>query len=454
MALERMADSQDNVTFPLKRERLDVYAIRHPFDYAKEKIKIDGSDFSENEFVRNSMLNLRFNEHDKDHRFACFKKNEECRAFLPTLIQVEPDILWDDDHGIDCCFSWDWDGVENEIIPIQRKICAFTVLPERSFGDQYLNIHTKVISNIFACNSNVQIGDIGHLFYNTLYTSKSTQAEDSRNFLYISNGFARTLQGQIEKQQRESNESSTSSSDEAPDFVQGLILVMAGIRAHMASTIISAPMAHLLATTGSRFHLSHETKGLPVAQMEDALLGNEITYYYRGARTNAITDNNNDDDDNNDDEDTDSDENDEFLVWPDSFVDAYMYRSEALENMSAYEFVMKYEVVYKNAKQNENSQTGGTRSSKRYKGGRFDFTDKHPCKGRAHVRQLKHERIPIVYSKDGYTDISLLDLDSESPSEAAKIQRENYARLALLLFYPFTEWDDLKAFKNGNSDGK
>jgi hypothetical protein len=56
MALERFAEPQECLTFPLKREKLDTFAIRHPYDYVKGNIKPDAIQFFENEFVRNSMV--------------------------------------------------------------------------------------------------------------------------------------------------------------------------------------------------------------------------------------------------------------------------------------------------------------------------------------------------------------------------------------------------------------
>ena len=339
--------------------------------------------------------------------------------------------------GIQCTMTRIWDN----FVPRKR-----TSLHLVSFQNAVLEISISMSTaqrfpTSFACNSNVQFGDIGHLFYSTIYTSKKTQAEDSRNFLFISSSFASTVQNQLEKRQRASNNDSASSSEEAPDFVEGLVRVMAGIRAHMASTVVSAPMAHLLATRKSRFHLSHETKGLPVAQLEDLEEGNEISYYYR--RGKKVNDDTTDDD---------TDDEEEVLIWPDSFADNYMKRPEDLKEVSAFEFVMKYEVVYKNAQENQDSESSSRdiRSSKRYKGGRLSFEEGHPCKGRAHVRRLKHERVPIIYSKHELIDIALLELNDsdppfeDSPSEAAKIYREQYARLALLLFYPFTEFSQLK----------
>ena len=52
-------------------------------------------------------------------------------------------------------------------------------------GCQYLNSHNTTISYILNCNNNIQIGDASQVFYSTLYTSKSTQEEDSEKQLRI-----------------------------------------------------------------------------------------------------------------------------------------------------------------------------------------------------------------------------------------------------------------------------
>ena len=64
------------------------------------------------------------------------------------------------------------DGSVNTVYP-------FIILPKRPMGCQYLNSHNTTISYILNCNNNIQIGDASQVFYTTLYTSKSTQEEDS-----------------------------------------------------------------------------------------------------------------------------------------------------------------------------------------------------------------------------------------------------------------------------------
>ena len=70
------------------------------------------------------------------------------------------------------------DGSVNTVYP-------FMVLPKQPMGCQFINAHNKAISNVFNFNTNIQIGDASQVFYSTLYTSKSTQDEDSEKQIRI-----------------------------------------------------------------------------------------------------------------------------------------------------------------------------------------------------------------------------------------------------------------------------
>jgi hypothetical protein len=75
-----------------------------------------------------------------------------------------------------------WHSLDGSTI----EICSFIVLQKRTMGCcQYINPHNLPILNDFNFNTNIQIGDVSQVFYSTLYTSKSTQAEDSENQLRI-----------------------------------------------------------------------------------------------------------------------------------------------------------------------------------------------------------------------------------------------------------------------------
>jgi hypothetical protein len=59
------------------------------------------------------------------------------------------------------------------------------VTPKRRMHCQFINAHNKTISEVFNFNTNIQIGDALQVFYSTLYTSKTTQDEDSKKQLHI-----------------------------------------------------------------------------------------------------------------------------------------------------------------------------------------------------------------------------------------------------------------------------
>ena len=56
---------------------------------------------------------------------------------------------------------------------------VWSVRTERPMGCQYLNTYNKPISEVFCCNTNIQIGDRSQVYYCTLYCGKSTQKDDA-----------------------------------------------------------------------------------------------------------------------------------------------------------------------------------------------------------------------------------------------------------------------------------
>ena len=75
----------------------------------------------------------------------------------------------------------------------------FQVVTKRLQGDQFLNVHNTIASYLFSCNTNIQIGEVDHMYYNTLYGSKSTQKENTRSFMNVSNALSRRITNQIDK---------------------------------------------------------------------------------------------------------------------------------------------------------------------------------------------------------------------------------------------------------------
>ena len=94
----------------------------------------------------------------------------------------------------------DWHRLDGSVI----RVPPFMVLPKRPMGCQFINTHNIALSEILNCNSNVQIGDSSHVYYSTLYTSKSTQKEDSEVQYCIGHAIIKRLRRvQLEAQQNE-----------------------------------------------------------------------------------------------------------------------------------------------------------------------------------------------------------------------------------------------------------
>ena len=74
----------------------------------------------------------------------------------------------------------------------------FQIITKRLQDDQFMNVHNPGASFVFSCNTNVQIGKVDHMYYYTLYGSKSTQADDTKSFINVSNALSRRLTKQIE----------------------------------------------------------------------------------------------------------------------------------------------------------------------------------------------------------------------------------------------------------------
>ena len=75
---------------------------------------------------------------------------------------------------------------------------------------------------------------------------------------------------------------------------------------------------------------------------------------------------------------------------------------------------------------------------------RHYFLEDHPGHFYAYLKRRKLIVIPKVSMKeDMLCDIAALALDDDSPSESVLISRENYAKQALMMFYPHRTIDDI-----------
>ena len=114
-------------------------------------------------------------------------------------------------------------------------------------------------------------------------------------------------------------------SEKSLDFVEGLCRLLSGVTTHLSSTVVRAPLAHVLLVKGSRFQFSHSFSNLLLTQIIDYLDGEkEISFYLRRGYSNSVKE----------------------VQWPEMFATNYLERPLELEHVSVKEFVQDYEVKY------------------------------------------------------------------------------------------------------------
>ena len=67
-----------------------------------------------------------------------------------------------------------WHNIDGSM----RRMALWMIIPQQPMGCQYVNVYNSTISELFGCNTNVQVGDPIHMFYITLYNLNSTQKEE------------------------------------------------------------------------------------------------------------------------------------------------------------------------------------------------------------------------------------------------------------------------------------
>jgi len=355
-------------------------------------------------------------------------KGCECRFYFPfrscakTCIQEDRGV--NDEHVID------WHRLDGNII----KLAPWLLEPKRPMGCQFINPHSNALSKVLNCNTNVQIGDASQVYYSTLYTGKNNQKEDRERQERITNTINRRL---LKTEEEILN--GTRKPDEVQDgFIEGLCRMLGGLNAATSRCVVSSPMAHLLVCQGgTRFTMSHSTGNLLINQLEDTIDGKSVDVRLR---TNIL--------------------NGKKTIWPDSSADDYLNRPTTLdlEKTCYYEMSMWYTKVCKTFKEMNAAKTTRAnddddeeeeedhheyvrQSLKR----KFAFSDSHPGKKFSHLAKLVLPVIPKVSLPKGkLCKIEDLELNSSNPSVETVSCREDYAKMALLMFYPFRHKDELK----------
>ncbi len=75
---------------------------------------------------------------------------------------------------------------------------------------------------------------------------------------------------------------------------------------------------------------------------------------------------------------------------------------------------------------------------------KYKLKEGHPGYKFSHLTELKHPTIPkISLPRDKLCPIEEIDLHLTNPDEITIEKREMYAKMALIMFYPFRELSDL-----------
>jgi hypothetical protein len=190
--------------------------------------------------------------------------------------------------------------------------------------------------------------------------------------------------------------------------------------ANLSKAVCSSTLGHLIVSNnGSRFQFLHDFTNLLVSQAIDVLEGKEGSFRIRTNWSKARK---------------------EKVSWPDSILDDYLYRPVELEDLCYYDFVAKYEKVYKTFKQ---MKTDDKEISLK----EFAFHESHPGYEFCYLKQRRHEVVPIAIVPDNsLCRISELEMRSCTPiSSDTMVRRDTYAKTDLVMFHYFLAIEDLQA---------
>jgi hypothetical protein len=128
----------DEEIFPPSKYRRDIMTYRYPIDV----LSPDTDDFFFNEHVRFHVATHRMNEHDWKHRPGCFKHGCECRFCFPKLGFSRSSFVVDDTNIEKGTFWRYLDPHESS-----RTVYPYTIESQRGVGSQYLNTHSRIITD-------------------------------------------------------------------------------------------------------------------------------------------------------------------------------------------------------------------------------------------------------------------------------------------------------------------
>ena len=202
-----------------------------------------------------------------------------------------------------------------------------------------------------------------------------------------------------------------------PDFAEGLKRMLTSLYGHTSNNVLSSTMATKLLIDGERFKFSHDFKSIPLKHLIEWLSGEEhLEFKLRKVRI----------DDN------------KYEHVQDMFINNMIYRPIELEDLGCYDMISRYELKRKK-KEKINSESNLIESKKT-----FNLVQEHPSHKCMVMSERKHIVIPCIDSLNLLPNIADL-YQKEATNDPNIIElREEYAKIILLLFYPYCTQDDLE----------
>ena len=432
----------------MSRARLDMVAYTHSYHMTcgcAHDLLLDTS-LWKNQGTRDLLKQKKFDEHRWQHTSSCWKKGCVCRFGPLPWKPNETRSVIHEDKGLpgEKNTSIKWHSLRPNDLSL--NVPPWMILNKRPMGCQYVNTHNKAIGDVLNCNTNVQIGDGSHVFYSTCYLSKSTQEEDKERQQRVHNAIIKLL---IKREQEVLLSASPDEENDDNTFVDGLCAMLRGVNAATSRHVVSSPMGHLITMLdGSRFEYSHEFVNLLVSQLDATLEGRPVDARIR----------------------TNKGRSGKKILWPDSSADDYIHRPNHRDTngLCSHAYFSKYQKQCKTFKEmNHKSQTSncvssnsnGFENNNKNKGcvndddlpqvqneeAKLVFAASHPGQEFSHLRRRKLEVIPVLnIQKGSLCSIEDLNLNSDAVSNEDNEKRESYAKMALLMFHPFRNKEDIQ----------
>lgn len=188
-----------------------------------------------------------------------------------------------------------------------------------------------------------------------------------------------------------------------------------------------------MSQNGSGFTFSHDFRHLLVTQLEETLEGHPVDVWVRTTKVDGET-----------------------YFWPDLSSEGYIHRPTSLDGLCSYEVAMYYKKVLKpkNAIKKSFNVSLNTTNTENYEndkiddldddlvdstptGNNFEFLTTHPGYHFTKLTKLKNRVVPMMYY-DGVRVCSIFSLriqDNNCDKNTTEM-REDYAKIALLMFHP------------------